>query len=149
MRWEYSVNDWIEFDVYSGQFERPSDCSNCGQPFPLTLSRIQAAQELASELEGLTEEERKLLAKSIPDLLKDSPNTTVAVTRFKKLIAKVKTPVTNGFKDILWDVLKEGVKQAIWKYTYFHFVILRFGSGGEEHGKKTSNRYMSYMRYSW
>lgn len=58
IRGEYSVNDWIEFDVYSGQFERPSDCSNCGQPFPLTLSRIQAAQELASELEGLTEEER-------------------------------------------------------------------------------------------
>lgn len=114
IRGEYNVSDWTEFDVHSGLFERPSYCQKCGQAFQWTLSKIIAAQELAHELEGLTEEERELLANSINDIVKNSPRTIVATTRFKKIVAKVGVPVATAFKDILKDVVSETVKKSIW-----------------------------------
>ena len=116
IRGEYSVTDWTEYGSHlEGQYEVPSYCSECGQAFPWTLTRIESAQELACELEGLTEDERELLANSIPDLIKDSPRTPLAVTRFKKLTSKLGAPTLFLFKDILFDVVKEGVKKAIFE----------------------------------
>jgi hypothetical protein len=114
IRGQYCIDDWLEFGDNSSYFERPSFCSNCGKPFPWTSSRIQAAQEYALELDGLTEEERKLLKKSIPDLVKDSPQTIVAVSRFKKIVSKLGSTTSSVFKDILIDVLKDGVKKSLW-----------------------------------
>lgn len=114
IRGEYSGSSWYGYDAYSGLFNCPSYCEKCGKAFPWTLSRIEAAQELARELEGLTEEEREILANSINDIVKDSPRTIVATTRFKKVVSKVGLPVANAFKEILTDVVSETVKKSLW-----------------------------------
>src|SRR6266545_3053481 len=44
----------------------PAFCLNCGRPYPWTEASIKAAQELASELVGLSQEERVALAKTLP-----------------------------------------------------------------------------------
>ena len=98
----------------SSSFTRPSFCSDCGQPYPWTEAKIKAAQELADELDNLSLQEREMLKRSLDDIVKDSPQTTVAATRFKKLAAKAGKVAADGFRDILVDVLSEATKRIIW-----------------------------------
>ncbi|MFC1933668.1 DUF2321 domain-containing protein [Chloroflexota bacterium] len=92
----------------------PSFCPDCGKPYPWTEAKIKAAQELADELDELTSEERELLKKSIDDIIRDTPQTTVAVNRFKRLVAKAGKPAADAFRDILVDIVSETIKKSIW-----------------------------------
>ena len=69
-------------------YNKPSYCHNCGKPYPWTVAILKAAGELADELEKLSAEERQQLKDSFPDLVKNTPKTVVAETRFKKLMKK-------------------------------------------------------------
>jgi hypothetical protein len=92
----------------------PAFCPNCGQAYPWTESGLQAAKDLASELEGLTEEERQILVKSLDDLVKDSPQTTVAATRFKKIVHKVTREGASAFREILVNIVTEAARKSLW-----------------------------------
>jgi hypothetical protein len=92
----------------------PPFCVDCGVPFPWTKARLDAARELAMELDALTSEERNSLAKSLDDLVRDTPRTAVAAIRFKKIAAKAGTTAAGGFKDILVSVITEAAKKIIW-----------------------------------
>src|SRR5258708_39786238 len=50
-------------------YSSPSYCYNCGKSFPWTEKGINAAKELAYDLEGLTEQEKDLLTKSIDEIV--------------------------------------------------------------------------------
>jgi len=91
-----------------------SFCPDCGKPYPWTEAKLKAAQELSDELDNLSPEERNLLKKSLDDIVRDTPQTTVAATRFKKLIAKAGPVAAEGFKKILLDLISETAKKAIW-----------------------------------
>ncbi len=92
----------------------PIFCPDCGKPYPWTETALKAAQELSDELENLSPEERDLLKKSIDDIIRDTPQTTVAATRFKRLVAKAGPVAAEGFKKILWDIATEFAKRQIW-----------------------------------
>jgi len=77
-------------------------CDSCGHPYPWSESRLKAALDLAAELDGLTDQDRDDLRKSLPDLLRDVPNTPVAATRFKKIFLKVK----GKGGELIWDIIK-------------------------------------------
>ena len=94
-------------------FDVPSFCNNCGQPYPWTNSRLQAVHELAQELDILSDEDRNTLQKSIDDLVKDTPASTVATTKFKKIMDKIGRTTAGMFREILIDVLSEAAKKAI------------------------------------
>jgi hypothetical protein len=89
-------------------------CHACGKAYPWTSARIDAAKALAEELEGLSDTEKILLQSTIDDLVTDTPKTTVAVVRFKKLAAKTGKHAVEGFKDILVSVISESVRKQIW-----------------------------------
>lgn len=99
--------------AYAIEYEPPSYCDSCGSPFPWTETGIKAAKDLAAELEGLTEEERAVLAASIDDLVRDTPRTQLAATRFKRLLAKAR----DRGGQLLWEMVKglasEAAKQAL------------------------------------
>ncbi len=76
--------------------------------------KLKAARELSDELENLSLEERERLKKSLDDIVRDTPQTTVAATRFKKLVAKAGPVVADSFRKILVDVLSETAKKVIW-----------------------------------
>ena len=78
----------LRLSGYLSEFVIPSFCHKCGEPYPWTLSRIEAATEMAKELDGLTEEERATLAQTLDDLVREGPKTSLAATRFKKLVSK-------------------------------------------------------------
>ncbi len=92
----------------------PSFCPECGKPYPWTEAKLKAAQELSDRLDNLTPKERDTLKKSLDDIVRDTPQTTVAATRFKKIVAKAGKVAADGFRDILVDVLSEAAKKVIW-----------------------------------
>ncbi len=92
----------------------PIFCPDCGKPYPWTEAKLKAAQELADGLDNLSKEERDILKKSLDDIVRDTPQTVVAATRFKKIVAKAGKVAADGFRDILVDVLSEAAKKVIW-----------------------------------
>ena len=94
----------------------PSFCPDCGKPYPWTEAKLKAAKELADELDNLSLEECELLKKSLDDIIvmEDTPQTPVAATRFKKLVAKAGQVAAQGFRDILVDIASETAKKLIW-----------------------------------
>jgi hypothetical protein len=94
-------------------YHKPSYCYNCGKPYPWTKASLDAAQELADELEHLNAEERQQLKDSLPDLLKDTPRTAVAETRFKKLMKKAGAEAFNAMRSILIDIVSEAVRKSV------------------------------------
>ena len=95
-------------------FPLPIFCPDCGKPYQWTESRLKAAQELADELENLSLEEREILKKSLDDIVRDSPQTTVAATRFKKIVAKAGKVVAEQLRELLVDIASETAKKLIW-----------------------------------
>ena len=102
------------FGVVLTQYKPPAFCRYCGEPFPWTQGRVDAARELASEAENLTNDERKELADTIDDLVRDVPHTQVSAGRFKRLVTKAGLGTANALRDILVDIASETAKKAIW-----------------------------------
>ena len=96
------------------EFKPPSFCHECGKPYPWTESKLKAAKELSDEFENLTPEERETLKKSLDDIVRDTPQTPVASTRFKKIVAKAGKVAADGLRDILVDIASEAAKKIIW-----------------------------------
>jgi hypothetical protein len=99
--------------TFSTGYGVPSFCINCGQSFPWTKSKLQAAHELAQEIENISDDDRLVLQNSINDLVKNTPSTPLAVTRFKKIMVKVGQTTASMFREILVDVLSEAAKKAL------------------------------------
>jgi hypothetical protein len=99
---------------FSNQYTAPSFCIHCGYAFPWTKSRIEAANQLAKEMDKLNEKDREILQGSIDDMIKDTPLANVAVLRFKKIMAKIGQDAASMFRDILVDVLSETARKALW-----------------------------------
>lgn len=91
----------------------PAYCSNCGNPFPWTASKIKAAHELAQELENISEEEKEILSKSIDDMIKDTPRTELATMRFKKILSKAGKTAIEAFRIILVDIITDKAKMLL------------------------------------
>jgi hypothetical protein len=107
---DYHVESVIGFS----KFHVPSFCDNCGQSYPWTERSKTAAYDLIHFSDTLTLEEKHELNNSIDDLLKNSPNKTIAELKFKKYVAKAGKEIANGLKDILVAVVSESVKKSIW-----------------------------------
>lgn len=95
------------------EYNKPNYCHECGEPYPWTVGSLEAARELADEMENLSAEEREQLKNSFPDLVRDTPKTVVAETRFKKLMTKAGSDAYDGMRTILVDVVSEAVKKSI------------------------------------
>jgi hypothetical protein len=99
--------------IVAGGFNSPAFCHACGKPHPWTEAGLKAAQELAAELAGLNPEERETLAKSLPDIIRDTPRTSLAATRFRTLVAKAGPVAAEGFKKIITEMATEIAKGII------------------------------------
>ena len=92
----------------------PNFCSSCGSLYPWTERRLKAARDLANEISGISEDERKLLTQSLDELVKDTPDTQTAAIRFKKIVSKAGKEAANAFRQILIDFASEAAKKVIW-----------------------------------
>jgi hypothetical protein len=104
----------VEGVIGVSHYTPPAFCHNCGKPYPWTEAKIQAAHELTQELENISEDDKEILAQSINEIVKDSPRTSLAVTRFKKILSKTNKPIVDAFRNILIDIVSETAKKLLW-----------------------------------
>jgi|ERR1035438_7303875 hypothetical protein len=91
----------------------PPYCRGCGAALPWTIRQLQAAADLADLQQTLTPDERTLLKKGLDDLIRDTPQTTVAALRLKQLAAKAGKSALDGFRSILISVASETAKKIL------------------------------------
>jgi hypothetical protein len=106
--------DYIVRGVPVKKLSIPAFCHSCGKPYPWTCSAIAAARLLAEEMDGLSPAEQEQLKLSLDDILRETPQTPVAISRFKKLAMKAKHEGASALRAILIDIVSESVKKAIW-----------------------------------
>ena len=106
----YHVPGVIGFTNY---YKAPAFCYKCGKPLPWTTTRLRAAEDLADELDGLTSADRESLKKSLHDLVRETPSTRVAETRFKKIMRKAGKDGYEGMRSLLTDIVSEVVRKTI------------------------------------
>lgn len=92
----------------------PAYCYTCGAPYPWTSTALDAARELADELDYLTPSEREQLKATLDDLVRDTPRTQVASYRFERLAAKAGSGAADMFKEILVSVASETARKLLW-----------------------------------
>jgi len=100
-------------EAFITRYEAPSYCLHCGHAFPWTETKLRAAQELAQAQQGLTQDERTILASSISELARETPATPVAASRVKTLLAKAGPAATGMFRELLVDIVSEAVRKMI------------------------------------
>jgi hypothetical protein len=75
---------------------------------------MKAAEDLAGSIDGLSDEDRSDLKSSVGEIVRDTPQATVAATRFKKLMKKAGKGAAEGFNSILTDIVSEAAKKVLW-----------------------------------
>lgn len=99
--------------IGGSRYKRPAYCHECGSAYPWTeLSRV-AAEEMVDTFAQLTSGEREELKESIEHLLRETPRTRIAETKFKRLIAKVGVEGYEGLKSVLVDIVSETVRKTV------------------------------------
>ena len=111
IRGYYEVEGVIDFS--EEQVPVPAFCQHCSKAFPWTESRLEAAHDLAGQLE-LDVPDRTLLEKSIEEIVRDTPRAPAEAMRFKTIVEKAKPWGLKAFKEILYGIAGEAVKRMIW-----------------------------------
>jgi len=91
----------------------PKHCHSCGSSFPWIQAKIDAATELANELEGISDGEKEMLAKSLDDIISETPRTELAVIRFKKVLSKSGGIAKESLVKIVTDFAVEAAKKML------------------------------------
>jgi hypothetical protein len=99
--------------IYADNYSPPSFCHDCGSAYPWTEAKLQAARDLADELEGLDETEQDKIKRALDDIVRDTPRTELAVTRLKKLLFKARGLAVPAFRDISVNLATEAAKKLL------------------------------------
>ena len=95
------------------EYSPPNHCHHCGSQFPWTRARIDAAKEMAGELD-LSDQDRETLKGAIDDLSSDTPRTEVAVLRYKRIVGSVGKTAGNALNSIMVAVITEAAKKLLY-----------------------------------
>lgn len=102
-----------DLPILPGRLNSPAFCGHCGKPYPWTETRLQAARDLADELDELNPIEREKLKDTLNDLVQDGPKTELATIRFKKIAQKLRKVSVEAIKTVLTDIVSETAKKAL------------------------------------
>lgn len=106
-----SSEDFIDFPPDS--MDVPKFCKFCGDPYPWTKQIIDDSVELLALDADLSDDDKKLIKDSIPDLIIESSSTPLAEAKFKKGISSAALFVKDAIRNLLVDVVSETVKKSI------------------------------------
>lgn len=95
------------------KYERPAYCQKCGKPYPWTASAIEAAAELIEEETEMDELQRQKLISSLPDIVSETPKTSVAVARVKKALLTAGKFTAEGIRQFAIDFGCELAKKQL------------------------------------
>jgi hypothetical protein len=90
-----------------------SYCSACGKPYPWTQKRMDAAMDAAREVDGIDESELNLLGTSLHELGRDTPQSDVAIIRWKKFLAKAGGTVGPILTKLISEIATSEIKRKM------------------------------------
>lgn len=96
-----------------GGYEPAAYCYQCGEAYPWTQRRIEAIADTLTATNELTDFEVASLRASLPNIVRDVPQTKPAALRVAALIARVKAPVQKVARDLLMEVASETAKKVM------------------------------------
>jgi hypothetical protein len=92
---------------------RPNHCYKCGAQFPWVAEQLAAGREMIEFVDGLSDDEREGLKRSLEDIVAEGPRTQLGVLKFKAGISKLQ----KGARDVLYkvavDVASETAKKML------------------------------------
>lgn len=91
----------------------PLYCYNCGDPFPWTLQAIQATSELIEEDERLDKLLKEKLTASLPDIVAETPKSSLATNRLKRAMVAAGKFTAEGLRQFVIDFGCEFVKTRL------------------------------------
>lgn len=94
-------------------YERASYCRNCGKPYPWTEAAIEAASMLMEEDDELTAEIREKTIEVLPDIVRETPKTSLAVVRLKKAFVDAGKFTADGLRQFAIDFGCEFAKKQL------------------------------------
>lgn len=95
------------------EYKAPAFCHHCGEPYPWTAATLRAVEELADEMDALSDDERAVLKQTLPDLVMETPRVRLAETRFKKLMRKAGAEGVEAMRALLTDLVSETVRKTL------------------------------------
>lgn len=112
---EVALHDYDEDMIDWGWVpEEPATfCYACGEPYPWTRRRVEAARQTIEELEELNKGEKENLKRSLPDLINQGPRSELAALRFKKALTKLGESGRALLMNILANIAAESVKRSV------------------------------------
>lgn len=91
------------FDCCTKNYILPKYCHECGKPYPWMLEYINEFDILLEKIEIISDEQKKILRKSFPNLLSDNARYASSALEFAPLLNKL-----NGIAgEVLRDLLKK------------------------------------------
>lgn len=85
------------------EYELPKYCYSCGKPYPWTKAAIETVSELIKMENEIDEEEKELAIISLPDVINESPKTTLATVRLQTLASKSGKFIADGIRQFAID----------------------------------------------
>lgn len=95
-----------------GTYAVPGHCHACGKPYPWTDARHRALSELLA-MSDAPVEDQAALRDSLPALAADSPETPVAVAKWKRFLSGAGKQLAGSFRELLVQICAEAVNRRI------------------------------------
>lgn len=90
-------------------------CHECGAAYPWTERALAAAKEAIEADLGLQEADKRALNESLEDLVRETPRTPVAISRFRKLRLAAPGEIWEILRGLLVNVVSQGIGDKLWK----------------------------------
>ena len=91
----------------------PQYCHSCGRPFPWTERAMSAARAVIRELASLDQYERDQLRRSIDHIIRETPQTPLALVRIRQALARLEGEMARQLREMLMAVASEPVRKQL------------------------------------
>lgn len=91
----------------------PAFCHSCGNPFPWTEKVKAAVRDFAAVVDGLNDTDRKVLTDTVDDIVRESPQTPVTASKWKKILTKLTPGAFETLRGIMIEILSETAKKVL------------------------------------
>lgn len=98
--------------IHADPFVAPAHCHACGKPFPWTEARLRSISELLA-MTSASPEDQAALSGALPALAAESPETPVAIAKWKRFLVGGGRELASSFRDLLVDIMGEAAKRKM------------------------------------
>lgn len=102
---------WAEYGSHAPT-SIPNYCDGCGEAFPWLQRNLAALSDLL-EVDGLSVADRSALVAYARDLTVETPQTPVAVAKWRRYLETAGKTVVGGIKSILVEIAAEVIKKHL------------------------------------